>query len=111
VKPTKPKPMTREVYAIANQKTGALKIGMAIDPPARLKNLQTGSASQLELAHSETVEYASAPKVETLARHIGVSLGKKKTREWLAKTTPEEGREYIETAHNIIRGKNQHKEI
>jgi hypothetical protein len=102
----KPKPATREVYAIANHKSGALKIGMATEARSRLKNLQTGSHTQLELTHTETVDYANAPKVETLARHIGVSLGKKKTREWLAKTTPEEGRQYIETAHGIIRGKN-----
>jgi hypothetical protein len=102
----KPKPTTREVYAVADSKRGALKIGMATDASTRVKNLQTGSHSRLELTFSESVDYADAPKVETLARHIAVSHGKKKTREWLAKTTPAEGRYYIETAHNIVRGKN-----
>jgi len=104
---SKPKPEKQEVYAISNLKSGALKIGKSLDPPTRVKNLQTGTSDPLLLVHREPVDYAIASRVESVARGIGVAMGKSKTREWLAKTTPEEGQEYIQTAHTLVRGKNR----
>jgi len=51
--------MKRSVYIIKNVENEHIKIGIGFNASKRLKQLQTGSSSKLELVYEREVEYAS----------------------------------------------------
>jgi hypothetical protein len=91
---------------------GVVKIGRARNPEKRLINLQTGSYDSLRLYHAEPVDRNISPEVEARARrdleNTPSSSGEKRnrTREMMNKTTPEEGKDAILNAHNIVKNRN-----
>jgi hypothetical protein len=91
---------------------GVVKIGRARNPEKRLMNLQTGSYDSLRLHHAEPVDRSISPKVEARARRdlentpSATGERRNRTREMLNRTTPEEGKEAILNAHNIIKKRN-----
>ena len=97
----KKKPETRDVYAIYDSERNACKIGVSNNAPDRLRNLQTGSSVDLELAHIKKVPYDKGTKVERLARKILVDAGHPKTREWIGRCEPQQAREAIDTAAEV----------
>jgi len=94
------------IYVIYNPERNRSKIGKANDPKRRLINLQTGSCDDLELAFMVAIEKSKSSQVERLAHKIAVDHGKPKKREWFSRTTAEEAKGYVETAHELVRGRN-----
>ncbi|QJR01481.1 GIY-YIG nuclease family protein [Sphingobium yanoikuyae] len=95
------------IYVLHNESRGSCKIGKANNPETRARNLQTGNEDTLSLAFTLGVDPRIASKVERKAREIAVyDLKKPKTREWLGRTNPEEAKECILVAHDIVRGQN-----
>jgi hypothetical protein len=104
---------TDHVYCIeVIGRDGVVKIGRAKNPEKRLRDLQTGSYDNLKLYHAEPVDRSISPQVEARARkdleRSLNSAGEKRnrTREMINKTTPEEGKQAIITAHHNIKNRN-----
>jgi predicted GIY-YIG superfamily endonuclease len=68
----------KSIYLIRSKETGDYKIGISKHPQKRLKQLQTGNSSELELITSYDSEYAS--RIETTLHNIYSHL--KKEGEW-----------------------------
>lgn len=100
------KPDTRDVYALGDGR-GRAKIGVSNDAYKRKRNLQTGSADELNILHVEKTAYDLGTKVERRARAILTDAGKEKTREWIRDCSADEARDAIRTAHDIERGRNR----
>lgn len=66
-RPAKKEPLRRSVYVIKND-IGMCKVGIALDPKVRLKELQTGSPHPLRIAYSIVTNDASG--VEARAHAI-----------------------------------------
>ena len=95
------------VYVLYNEDRGSCKIGKANDPDARARNLRTGSEDRLAITFRLSVDPLIASKVEVKARSLAeTDLRKPRTREWLGRTTPDEARNCVELAHDIVRGRN-----
>lgn len=95
------------VYALHNSDRGATKIGRAVNPQIRRRNLQTGNHSELDITFIQPVDKAIATKVERTARDLAeYDLKKSRTREWLSDTTPEEAEWCIRVAYEQVRGNN-----
>ncbi len=106
MKAQREKPAKRSVYAVCDTDRNACKIGVSNDVKIRLRNLQTASPKDFQLAHEESVDYPLATKVESLARRNLVSQGHSKKREWINNCSPEEAKEAIILAHVVERGRN-----
>jgi len=89
-----------------------VKIGRGRNPEKRRNDLQTGSYDHLRLHHAEPVDCSISSQVEARARrdleNTPSKNGEKRnrTREMVNKTTPDEGKQAIINAHNIIRNRN-----
>lgn len=80
---------------------------MSVDIRKRMSDLQTGTADNLRLIHSEKVEQSIAIKVERGARKLLSDAGKTGVREWRNDVSDDEARDAIRTAHDIERGRNR----
>lgn len=60
--------MDRTIYLIRSKENGYYKIGISKNPQKRLKQLQTGNASELEIIHLYKTEYAS--KIEKTLHNL-----------------------------------------
>lgn len=79
------------LYCISND-SGLCKFGFSGEPTRRLKSLQTGSSSRLELVHSVLVE----GDVREMERLLHREFGHKRVRgEWFA-CTAEEGVNFLQ---------------
>lgn len=67
------------VYIIGSRQTGPLKIGVANNPTARLRGLQTGSAEPLSLLHLERAGPVAAVVERTAHRMLS---DRRETGEW-----------------------------
>ena len=70
--------MKKSVYLIRSKETGDYKIGISKNPKKRLKQLQTGNSSELELLEIFETEYAH--KVEKALHNLFSHA--KKEGEW-----------------------------
>lgn len=68
------------LYCISNSR-GGCKFGYSRDPLARVRSLQTGSSSQLELVHSIPVDPQRVRELERLL-HREIGLHRRVKGEW-----------------------------
>ncbi|HEY7084256.1 MAG TPA: GIY-YIG nuclease family protein [Hyphomicrobiaceae bacterium] len=93
-------PLAGQIYVVGRKTGGPLKVGYSYRPSARAKKLGG------ELLYQTDRSYRNAYDVERQAHELLRSVGKQPTEgaEWFA-ITPEEAREAIERAGQIVLAK------
>jgi hypothetical protein len=104
--PPRQPPSHRDVYALGDERN-RVKIGISNDIRKRMSDLQTGTADNLRLIHSEKAERSIATKVERGARKMLSDAGKTGVREWRNDVSDDEARDAIRVAHDNERGRNR----